>query len=254
MKRYFQIKSIDVVASDVDLKSNTVTGYFSRFGNVDSDGDMLVPGAFTKSIKERGTDGANLIVHLADHKMDTGNLLSKPKLWEAKDGGMFESTISDTTKGRDILKQYRDGLINQHSFGFKTLKNTPKGSYNEISETMVYEISTVVLGANDQTPFTGFKGLKEDEILARYELLQKCWRDGDYSDEVFPIIKAQILEIEQEIIQRYISLKAIDTTLPVATVNGEQIISMMDRTHTTKPDGADNWKAAIQLIKLKNSK
>lgn len=234
MRKHFEIKSIEV-KGDVSMNSRTVTGYFSRFGNVDSDNDVIIPGAFKKTIKERGQEGANLIVHLADHKLDTGHLLGKPKLWEATDGGMFETTVSDTTKGTDVLKLYRDGVINQHSFGFKTIKNLNKG-YNEIQEVMIYEVSTVVLGANDQTPFTGFKGLKEDELLERYNVLSKAWYDGDYTDEMFPILKAMKAEVEKEIIERYISLKNDTTQPPIVSI---------------EPDRSEELKAAIQLLTIK---
>lgn len=240
MKRFFEVKNIEC-KGEVKMNSRTITGYFSRFGNVDSDGDMLMPGAFVKSIKERGNEGAGLIVHLADHKMDTANLLGKPKLWEATDGGMFETTISDTTKGNDILRLYRDGVINNHSFGFNTTKNAQKGSYNEITEVKLYEVSTVVLGANSQTPFTGFKGLQPDELKERYDLLQKCWNDGDYSDEVFPLLKAQMKEIEQLIIKEFFEQKETSTTTqPVTTV-------------ITEPEaGTKELFDSIQLLTIKH--
>lgn len=231
MSKFFSVKGVNSIA-DVDFKSRTVSGYFSRFGNIDSDGDVLMPGAFTKSIKERGADGANLIVHLADHKMDTENLLGKPKLSEVADGAMFNTNISETTKGNDILKLYRDGVINQHSFGFKTVKNQQKTGYNEIQEVFLFEVSTVVLGANSQTPFTGFKGeFKPDEIIETYKLLQKCYNDGDYSDEIFPILKAQIKQIEIDIVNLYIKQQEvatqpviIETTVPEAKQLQEAIL------------------------------
>lgn len=211
MNKFFSVKGIESIA-DVDIKSRTVSGYFSRFGNVDLDGDMLMPGAFTKSIKERGSEGANLIVHLADHKMDTNNLLGKPQLKEVQDGGMFTTNISETTKGNDILKLYRDGVINQHSFGFKTVKNQQKSGYNEIQEVFLFEVSTVVLGANSSTPFTGFKGeFKPTEIIDTYKLLTKCYYDGDYSDDIFPILKAQIKQIENDIVNLYIKQHEVAT-------------------------------------------
>src|SRR5690349_15828919 len=101
--KYYEIKNTYggdfEIIKDFDFKSRTVTGYFSRFGNKDHDGDILMPGAFSKSIEQRGQGSKNLIPHLADHMMTTGNLLSKPKLYEKADGGFFESTITDTTKG-----------------------------------------------------------------------------------------------------------------------------------------------------------
>lgn len=234
--KHFEIKNIGF-AGEVNMNSRTIEAYYSRYGNIDSDRDMIMPGAGAKTIKERGSEGSNLIVHLADHNLSTNSLLSKPKLWEVQDGGMFQSTISDTTKGNDILKLYRDGVINQHSFGFRTIKNTPRKDYNEINEVMIYEVSTVVLGANQETPFVGFKGLKEEELKERYLTICRAWNDGDYSDEVFPVIKAMKLQLEQEIINLYIYSKDA-STLPTEEV--------------TKPESTDNLKTALQLLLLKH--
>ena len=227
MKQFYEIKNIfsdDFVDTkmihDVDLKSRTVTGYFSRFGNIDHDGDIIMPGAFTKSIKERGSEGKNIIPHILDHDIHiTLKQLSKPKLYEKADGGFFESTISDTTNGIDTLKLYRDGVINQHSFGFKITRKDDKSGIREIKEALIYEISTVTLGANEQTPFTGFKSLTIEEqlgvlpkLVSRYELLEKCYRDGDYTDETFEVIKAQKIQLEQDLLDIFLKGFATKTT------------------------------------------
>jgi uncharacterized protein len=220
MKTFYEVKSIDLGdngVKDFDFKSRTITGYFSRFGNIDHDKDMLMPGAFTKSIKERGSDGKNIIPHLADHQMNTTHLLAKPKLYEVADGGMFESVVTDTTKATDILKQYRDGLINQHSFGFKTLQKDAKQSHTEIKEVLLYEVSTVVLGANENTPFSGFKSMDKPQLMDRYNLLKKCFKDGDYSDEFFTVLDAQIKQIEKELFE----ILMTETTEPVTTTQPE---------------------------------
>lgn len=236
MKTFYEIKNIgDNIVKDFDFKSRTVTGYFSRFGNVDHDGDILMPGAFTKSIKERGQEGKNLIPHLADHMMDTDHLLSKPKLYEVADGGFFESTITDTTKALDVLKQYRDGLISNHSFGFKVLRKENKGDYREIKEVLLYEISSVVLGANDNTPFTGFKSLTAPQMIQKYNHLQKCFREGDYSDEFFAILEAQIKQLEQEMVQIVLNAP-VDTKWDIEAVK----MPMMNEPESTQEDMTEN--------------
>lgn len=221
MKNYYEVKNVfasdfqeKAMIADVDMKSRTVTGYFSRFGNVDSDGDMLMPGAFTKSLNERGSKG--LIPHILDHDIHvTLKQLSKPKLYEKTDGGFFESTISDTTNGIDTLKLYRDGVINQHSFGFRTIHKESKSNHTEIKEVMLYEISTVTLGANSDTPFTGFKSMTKTELKNRYEVLTKAFNDGDYTDDTFKILEAQLKQIEADILQKYLS---DESTLPIVNI------------------------------------
>jgi len=205
---------------DVDMKSRTVTGYFSRFGNKDFDGDIMEQGSLSKTISERGSKG--LIPHILDHDIHiTLKQLSKPKLYEKSDGGFFESTISDTTNGIDTLKLYRDGVINQHSFGFKILQKEEKAGIRHIKEVFLYEISTVTLGANSETPFTGFKSMNPVELKSRYEVLTKAFKDGDYTDETFAILEAQIKQIEADMALKYLQSISTETTQPANAVEPE---------------------------------
>lgn len=231
MKPFYETKSIQAEVKDFDFKSRTVTGYFSRFGNIDSDGDMLMPGAFLKSIKERGMEGKNIIPHISDHIMTLDNVLAKPKLYEVADGGFFESNISDTTKGIDRLKQYRDGLIDQHSFGFRTLRKLDRKDYTEINEVFLYEISSVVLGANENARFSGFKSMDKPQMIERYNLLVKCFRNGDYTDEYFQILEAQVKQMEREIVDLFIKEQTTpdtETTLPIETPITEPEVKAVD--------------------------
>lgn len=227
MKSFYEIKNVfasdfdgESMIKDVDLKSRTVTGYFSRFGNKDHDGDIMIPGSLTKTIDQRMPKG--LIPHILDHDIHiTLKQLAKPKLYEKADGGFFESTISDTTNGIDTLKLYRDGVINQHSFGFKIIKDDKKDDARYIKEVMLYEISTVTLGANSDTPFTGFKSLQPKQMVDRYQVLNKAFRDGDYTDETFAILEAQLIQLEKEIVQKYLQLMEAETPGPSADIQPE---------------------------------
>lgn len=221
MKTFYEIKNLftsdfegKAMIEDIDMKSRTVTGYFSRFDNKDHDGDIMVKGAFNRTISERGVKG--LIPHILDHDIHlTLKQLSKPKLYEKNDGGFFESTISDTQNGIDTLKLYRDGVINQHSFGFKILQKEEKQDTRYIKEVMLYEISTVTLGANSDTPFTGFKSMGKKELASRYQTLTKAFRDGDYTDETFAILDAQIKQMESDMAEKYLQLIEAETIEPV---------------------------------------
>ena len=72
------VKSFGGCVKDVDAASRIVTGYFSSFGFKDSDGDIIIPGAFKKTIKERGPSGSNRIFHLWQHRTDM--VLGKPRV------------------------------------------------------------------------------------------------------------------------------------------------------------------------------
>ena len=51
---------------DADDKAGIVKGYGSVFGNVDSDGDIITRGAYSKTIKENG----QRVRYLYQHNMD----------------------------------------------------------------------------------------------------------------------------------------------------------------------------------------
>lgn len=194
-----QYKNYDASIKDLDVKSGTITGYFSTFDNVDLDGDVMIRGCFTKSIAERGPMGKNEIKFLWQH--DSWKPLGPIQvLTEDSKGLYFEAKISDTSYGMDALKLYRDGVINQHSIGFQTIKSIEEqiGEDEEITritEVKLWEGSAVTWGANPNTPFNGFKSLTNEEKESRIKLLMKTIRGGDYTDETYSLIEYEMLKL-----------------------------------------------------------
>lgn len=189
----YQIKAIKAEISDIDEASRTVKGYFSIFGNVDSDGDIIMPGAFAKTISERGRNGTNRIKHLWQHNPTMP--LGVPTLSEDEKGLAFETTISDTSYGMDAIKLYRDGVIDEHSIGFEVIK----GDYSEtrkaymMTEVKLWEGSTVTWGANEFAR-GGMKSASTnaDWLKERYDILKSAMKSGDYTDETFKLIEKQL--------------------------------------------------------------
>ena len=202
----YKTKNFISQISDVDVKSGIVTGYFAGFGNVDSDGDVIVKGALKKTIQERGANGKNAILHLLQH--DTSKVLGKPTLLQEKVKGLyFETPIVPTTFGIDTLKLYEAGVYNEHSIGYqvinykKILKDNGEVDYYKLLELKLYEGSTVAFGANSETPFLGLKGLtKEDTIKnvnMRMDKLVKGLKIGDLTDDTYINLEIQLKQIQQ---------------------------------------------------------
>lgn len=196
----YQYKGIPAQVKDIDTKNGIVTGYFSQFGEVDSDGDMIVKGAFSKSIMENGPESQKQrIVHLYQH--DVSKPLGKPYMLKEDDYGLyFESKIVGTSYGEDVLKLYEAGVINEHSIGFVTVKGQPKEGYMEIQEVKLFEGSTVTFGANENTPFTGFKNMDKETATEQVRKLTKAVRNGTFTDETFHLLEIQLKQLEQFII------------------------------------------------------
>lgn len=182
---------------DVDTVKGIVTGYFSAFGNKDSDGDIIQKGAYTKSINEN----FDRIKHLLDH--DRTKAVGKMQVLKQDDFGLYyESKAGRHTLGQDFLKMAEDGIITEHSVGFQTIKEnqSKEENANIITEVRLLEGSSLqTWGSNQFTPLMGIKS--EKDVIALFATLEKALKNGTYSDECF----------EKEIIPRY---KAIESILP----------------------------------------
>lgn len=128
---------------DIDIQGRIVKGYFSVFDNVDSDGDIIRKGAYEKTLKAN----RSRIQHLWQHNphMPIGKL---QELKEDSKGLYFESKLSDTALGNDVLKLYKEGIIREHSVGFE-VKDQIQSDHREITEIKLWEGSTVTWGANE---------------------------------------------------------------------------------------------------------
>lgn len=191
MKITYKDFSGELMVKDVDTKSGIVTGYFSVFGNIDSDGDMIMPGAFTKTITENGPEAKSRIAHLWQHNPNEpiGKVQS---LKEDNYGLYFESKIADTVRGNDTLKLYEAGIINEHSIGFNTIKKESKSDHTALLEIRLWEGSSVTWGANEMARVTGMKSLTPVDIQAKKAAIYKSLYEGKYSDETFLLLIKQL--------------------------------------------------------------
>ena len=186
-------KNLQQGISDVDVKKGIVTGYFSSFDNMDSDGDVIRKGAFSKTIKEN----FQRVRHLLDH--DATKAVGKIQLLQEDAKGLYyESKAGRHTLGRDFLLMVEDGLINEHSIGFVTIKQKNMGGYNEITEVKLYEGSSLQgWGANEMTPITDMKNL--DTINQMMDNIMKAIKNGKYTDETFAKLELQFLQLQKEL-------------------------------------------------------
>jgi hypothetical protein len=232
----YTYKNLSLEIKDVDKKEGIVTGYFSAFDTIDSDGDIIRPGAFQKSIQENGPESVKpRIKHLLNHdpSKPLGNIIS---LKEDGYGLMYTSKVGTHSLGVDFIKMVESDLIKEHSIGFKTLrenKNT-KDNYNELLELKLYEGSSLTAwGANENTPLLGLKS-NVDSLQERIKSFEKFVRNTDATDET---IEYCLLEIKQlaALVESFKSTQAVvETPAP--------------------EDEAKKLKEAILLLTLENFK
>jgi HK97 family phage prohead protease len=189
---WFVKKGLNQGFTDSDMKQGIVSGYFAMFGNKDLDGDVIEPGAFSKTIMERGPQGKQLIKYLLDH--DKNKVVAKMNnLYEDQRGLRYEAKIGTHAAGQDFQKMIESELINQHSFGFRTIKEEfdQEAKMNRIREVMMYEGSAVqFLGANPETTFIDLKS--EADAFEYLTRLEKFVKTSDATDETLEKLENQL--------------------------------------------------------------
>jgi len=191
-------KDTSLRLKDLDESNLKVQIYVSAFNNLDSDGDIILPGAYKKTIREKGPSGANRIKHLKQH--DAYSVVGKPlEMTETSEGLLVTSQISNSTMGKDLIEDYKLDLY-EHSVGFEVVKGESSVDGYKIMEINLWEYSSVTWGANQKTPLVGFKSESKtdilDELTKRMDRVINAIRKGNYSDERF-----EALEIELKYIQ-----------------------------------------------------
>ncbi len=206
----YNYKSFDLEVKDVDTKNGEVIGYFSAFGNVDSDGDIMMPGAFKRSIQDWGPEGKNRIKHLMNH--DPSQPLGKILELKEDDYGLYyRSKIGSHQLGKDFVKMVESGLITEHSIGFKTLREQKAEAGNQIHEVMLFEGSSLTAwGANEATPLLGMKNYNNlEKIQDQIKAFEKFIRNSDVTDETIDLCILKVKQLAQAV-EHMSSTKAVE--------------------------------------------
>ena len=110
----FEVKQAEMM--DDGQFAGEFVGYAAGILNIDSTGDMILPGAFTSDIPRFLSDGVVCWQH--DWMTPIGIPL------EAKEDGyglLTRSRISRTAKGLDAMTLIRDGVVKRLSIGYQVL-------------------------------------------------------------------------------------------------------------------------------------
>ena len=220
---------------DVSTSSSIVTGFYGSYNYFDSDGDVLIQGCSNKSIQENGPESNAIakIKHACDH--DLTRIPGKIQVLKESSfryngitvpGIYFETKMASTTLGQDTLKNYLDGIVDNHSIGFRymDLELIEKGSDSwapmlaslinpedadqagymfVVKEIKLYEGSSVAFGANSLTPYLGAKSENKDAqvigLFNRMDKLTKLIKSGKQSDDMLSTFEIQVMQIKQMI-------------------------------------------------------
>lgn len=166
------------------LKEGEFEAYASVFGNVDSYGDVVMPGAFADSLKEWGDGPATLPVlwghNMSDPDYNIGAVLEAV---EDEHGLKVRAALDlDAPKAAQVYRLLKAGRVSQMSFAFDVLDGAwaerDGVEVYELRKMKLYEVSVVPIGANQETEVLAVKaaaaavsaGVKEGRTLSTKNL------------------------------------------------------------------------------------
>lgn len=222
-----EYKSAKMDIKDLDMSKNIISGYASVFGNVDQGNDIMVKGAFSKSIMENGPEGKNRILYLEQHKLTEEPLGSIVELKEDDYGLKFTAKIANTRKGKDYMELIKMGAISENSVGFRKLQYEPNThGGNDIKEVALWEISAVNIAMNEAAIIMDAKGIVNDELvksyLSRFDSIANIIRKGDISDQMGYHLEAQIYQLKS-VLEQVVTQPSKDTE-PMEQVKTDEAI------------------------------
>ena len=177
-----------------DVENNIIEGYGAYFNNVDSYGDIIEKGAFSKSIIENKSRIKILWQH------NPNEPIGRPiEMYEDDKGLYIKAKISNTELGRKAMELMRDGVISEMSIGYEVEKKDFKGNNRVIKEVKLWEISAVTFAANPQAKILSVKN-KENLELDLNNAIIKIEELKDLLNSLKPEQKLQE-ENEEEILQ-----------------------------------------------------
>lgn len=158
-------KSIDFITKSFQATlgsdERTVEGYASTFGNIDRQNEVVMKGAFNRTLKS-----GRKIAFLAHH--DQSRPIGVIKHMEETDQGLFfKGYLSDTRDGNDIRTAMIDGAIDSFSIGAgitkKSIGEVNGRKVTQLHELNLFEVSAVAIPANELAVVTKIKSLWEND-------------------------------------------------------------------------------------------
>lgn len=185
----FERKRLPTFIKEVDEDTGIVQHFVAVIGNVDDGGDLIEPGAFSKTIAGRAkkirvldqhnTSSVLNVVGKPIELREVGKSELTPEVLEyAPDasGGLLATTqyAIETDNGRDVFKLIKGGFIDESSIGYDALQfkykdivvNGEEQRVRVLQEIRLWEYSNVIWGMNPATATVSAKEaeLMEDEV------------------------------------------------------------------------------------------
>lgn len=158
----YEVKTWTAEVKAVDgAPEGTFTALVSVFGNVDSGGDRMMPGAFAKSLEDWSASGDPIPV-IWSHDWDNpeSHIGVVTKAVETADGLLVDARldVQVNPKAAQVARLLKERRITQFSFGYRVTEQqvvddpgSPFGKVRELSAVDLFEVGPTLLGMNEDT-------------------------------------------------------------------------------------------------------
>jgi HK97 family phage prohead protease len=140
----------------IEIKQISAEGSFegilSAYNVVDLGKDVIVPGAFTKTILEHGNTVPMLWQHRTDEPIGTLTLIDGADALRVK--GQLLMSLATATKAYLLIKA---GIVRGLSIGYDTIKEVVEGTIRKLTEIRLWEGSVVTFPMCEQALITSVK-------------------------------------------------------------------------------------------------
>ena len=153
-----EFKKLQFKLDQFDAEEGIFSGNGAIFGNIDSGGDTIEPGAFTKTLAE-GWERVKILALHNDYWLPIGRPI---ELREDENGLFLSAKVSDTSMGRDIKTLLKDGVLNELSIGYDPIVfDYDANGIRHLRELKLWEVSLVTWAMNPEAMVTGYKSLEK---------------------------------------------------------------------------------------------
>lgn len=151
------VKQMRIKSRKFDPEGGIFEGYAAVFGNVDSDGELIEPGAFAKFLE----DDWSRVKILALHN-DEWLPIGKPiELYEDDIGLYIKAKIIKTGIGADVWNLLVEEVLDELSIGYVIIKAHMVGNVQHLTELELQEVSVVTWAANEKAKILKIKSRSE---------------------------------------------------------------------------------------------
>jgi len=217
---------------DVSFADRTITGYLAHFGSVDYGNDVIVKGAFTKTLQ----DNIDNLRFLDQH--DWKRPHNKFSLIKEDDKGLYFEVkmVNGVSYSEDVLRLYEAGVIDQQSIGYNAVKKEVKSGVRYLKELKLGEGSNVTVAMNPNAKFSGFKSLSLPDCNNKITKIMSFIRNGNITDESFIQLELALKQLQSysfELGKKSLEEPSYDDTLVNEPINQIEIIKSFRNSLTT---------------------